>query len=178
MLAAGAYQLRQVYGEVEFRAFGERRICRPAQRRAVGERQQKYGAARRQAPNLHVEIGPDDERIFAVPAPDRRELLLADIHRPDGDDRMFGANDLVRGVQRDTKSDERVLIDPAELVGAERRRIGGVVGARTRGLNPRHVSQIGEFVRWFERADEVGKFVAVSREQWRARRLSIHKCRR
>ena len=62
-----------------------------------------------------------------------------------------------------------------QLLRIERLRVGGVIGARARGLDPRHVGEIGQFGGRREAGEEIRKVVAVGHHELRARRVPADK---
>jgi len=133
----------EVAGQVEIRIVGKGSFGRLAERPACGEREQECCATRRQRADFYFEIRARDERVLAAPILDWRKLLLAAVHRPDRDDRIWRANDFGRGVNTDADTPDSMGIERRKVARADGRGVGRMIGACARGLEPRHVCKIG-----------------------------------
>ena len=151
---------------------GQRRIGRRAERLAFGEREQERGAARRQRSDLHVEIGPNMSASSALPILDRRQLLRAAVHRPDGDDRMRrserSSSDGCRSMRMPATASARRAPPTGRRRPAWRRPHDRRGCARPRAAPRRRDRGARAPARTAD--DEIRKLVAIGCEQRRARR--------
>ena len=89
------------------------------------------------------------------------------IHRPDGDNRMRRPNDFGGRVQGDAYFTDSIGIKRSKTARVDRRGVGCVISAGARRFEAGHVGEIAKLTRRLESGDEIGKLIAVSRQDRR-----------